>query len=241
MMSGLEAVGAYFLGVILGGVLGFVIARRLYRRPTPTARRRGFFSRWKHRRRQASGQSSQGIDRSRMSGETEEAAEDKDAQPAAADSTPRVPGPVGATEHQRSPETQRRPHARPQPKRGWMAPWLKRRTVEAEAFVVRDATGIRRAKLGMSADGWVRLRLFDEGGERCVSLGVAPDGHARLRLYDQHGESRAGLAVFPDNAGEGLVLNDQVGNPRLTVSLLDNGAADLRILDASGKVLWKAP
>jgi hypothetical protein len=122
-----------------------------------------------------------------------------------------------------------------------MAPWLKRRTVEAEAFVVRDSTGIRRAKLGMSADGWVRLRLFDEEGERCVSLGVAPDGHARLRLYDQHGESRAGLAVFPDNAGEGLVLNDQAGNPRLTVSLLDNGAADLRILDASGKVLWKAP
>jgi hypothetical protein len=100
---------------------------------------------------------------------------------------------------------------------------------------------MRRAKLGMSVDGWVRLRLFDEDGERCVSLGVAPDGCARLRLYDQHGAPRAGLAVFPDSAGEGLVLNDQAGNPRMTFSLLDDGMADLRILDVGGRVLWKAP
>ncbi len=132
-------------------------------------------------------------------------------------------------------------HPQPPQKPKWIARWLTRRTVEAEEFVVRDSTGMRRAKLGMSVDGWVRLRLFGKDGDRCVSLGVAPDGYARLRLYDQRGATRAGLAVFPDSTGEGLVLNDQVGNPRMTFSLLDDGAADLRILDAGGKVLWKAP
>ena len=125
------------------------------------------------------------------------------------------------------------------------ASWRKRRTVrqtvEAEEFIVCDSRKNRRAKLGMSRDGWVRLRLYAEGGERCLSLGVPPEGGARLRLYNQGGEPRAGLAVFPDEMGEGLVLNDQAGNPRMTISLIGGGAADLRILDESGEVLWKAP
>ncbi len=117
----------------------------------------------------------------------------------------------------------------------------KRQTVEAEEFIVRDRGGMRRAKLGMSGDGGVRLRLFDAGGECCVSLGATPDGHVRLRLYDKHGTPRAGLAVFPEEAGAGLVLNDTAGSPRMTLSLLPDGQAGLRILDTDGKVLWCAP
>ena len=168
-MSELEVVGFYFLALLLGGVLGFMIARRHPGRAM------------------------------------------------AADRPQRVLA------------------------QGWVERWLTRRTVEAEEFVVRDSTGMRRAKLGMSEDGWVRLRLFDKDGARCVSIGVTPEGSARLRLYDQHGAPRAGLAVFPENGGEGVVLNDQGGNPRMTFSLLEDGAADLRILDVDGKVLWKAP
>lgn len=126
--------------------------------------------------------------------------------------------------------------------------WAMRRTrgnatrsVEAGEFIVRDAKGQRRAKLGMGADGWVRLRLYDATGERCASLGVAPDGRARLRLYDQAGEPRAGLAVFPDDLGEGLVLKDQTGHPRITISLLDDGSGDVTIRGADGKILWRAP
>ena len=78
-----------------------------------------------------------------------------------------------------------------------MARGRRRRTVEAENFIVRDSTGTRRAKFGMSEDGGVRLRLFDENGVCCVSLGVTPTEYARLHFRDQHGALRAGLGVFP--------------------------------------------
>jgi len=112
-------------------------------------------------------------------------------------------------------------------------------TVEAEEFVVRDGTGRRRAKLGMSDDGGVRLRLLDENGVCCVSLGVTPEEHARLHLYDQQGALRAGLGVFPEDAGVGAVFHDQGGRPRMTVSVLDAGGADIRVFDEDGKVQWK--
>jgi hypothetical protein len=95
----------------------------------------------------------------------------------------------------------------------------RRRTVEAEEFVVRDSTGMRRAKFGMSEDGGVHPRLFDKDGVSRVSLGATPNEYARLRLYDQHGALRAAVAVFPDDAGVGVVLNDQAGHPRMTFSV----------------------
>jgi hypothetical protein len=115
----------------------------------------------------------------------------------------------------------------------------RKRTVEAENFVVRDSTGLRRAKFGMSEDGGVRLRLFDEHGVCCVSLGVTPNECARLHLHDQHGALRAGLGVFPEDAGVGAVFHDHAGRPRMTVSVLATGAADVRVLDEDGKILWK--
>lgn len=120
-----------------------------------------------------------------------------------------------------------------------MARRQQRRTVEAGNFVVRDATGRRRAKFGMSQDGGVRLRLFDEDGVCCGSLGVTADECACLHLHDQQGVLRAGLGVFPDAAGVGAVFNDQAGRPRLSVSVLETGTADVRVLDEEGKVLWK--
>ncbi len=115
----------------------------------------------------------------------------------------------------------------------------RRRTVEAEEFVVRDETGRRRAKLGMSRDGGVRLRLFDQTGLCCVSLGVTSEECACLHLHDQQGALRAGLGVFPNEAGVGAVFNDQAGRPRMTVSVLETGLADVRVLDEEGKILWK--
>jgi len=120
-----------------------------------------------------------------------------------------------------------------------MARRQRQRTVEAENFVVRDAAGRRRAKFGMSQDGGVRLRLFDQDGVCCGSLGVTPQDCACLHLHDRQGVLRAGLGVFPEEAGVGAVFNDQAGHPRLSVSVLGTGAADVRVLDEEGKVLWK--
>jgi len=217
MMSGLEVMGIYLLGVILGGLLGLMIARRLYGRRMPDPRPQRLIARLGQRFRRASRSGSPGAERSGKSRETEEEMVRREVRPETPDAMRRVPDPDRVAGHGQ--EEAPRSFSRPQPQRKpwWNARWLTRRTVEAEEFVVRDSTGMRRAKLGMSRDGWVRLHLFDEDGERCVSLGVAPDGHPRLCLYDQ------------------------AGNPRMTCSLLDGWAADLRILDKDGDVLWKAP
>ncbi len=91
----------------------------------------------------------------------------------------------------------------------------------------------------MSEDGAPRLRLFDEAGNCCVSLGVLAKGYGRLHLYDRQGALRAGLGVFPEDAGVGVVFNDQAGRARLTVSVLDAGVADVRVLDEQGNIAWK--
>jgi len=105
---------------------------------------------------------------------------------------------------------------------------------------VRDLTGTRRAKLGMSMDGEVRLRLFGEDGGCYVRLGVTSTECARLHLQDQHGTLRAGLGVFPEDAGVGVEFHEQAGRPRMTVVVLETGAADVSWgLDEDGKTLWK--
>lgn len=240
-MSGLQVMGIYLLGLMLGGLLGFMVARRLYGRETLQGRPQPLAARWSQRFWRAIGGGSPGVARSGKSRPAEHSTARGDERRDASGAAVRAHEPDRLADDLQS-EAARATAlpARPgKPTR--ILRWWRRRTVEAEEFVVRDSTGMRRAKLGMSVDGWVRLRLFDKSGERCVSLGVDPEGYARLRLYDQRGEPRAGLAVFPDSAGEGLVLNDQAGNPRMTFSLLDDGVPDLRILDAGGKVLWKAP
>ena len=240
-MSGLEIVGIYLLGVILGGLLGLMIARRLHGRPMRDARPPGLMISWGHRFRRSLKRRSPGAERSGNSREPEEGMVRGGERPKTPDATLRVPDLDRVAEQGQAKVTRSFSRPQPQQKPRRIARWLTRRTVEAEEFVVRDSTGMRRAKLGMSTDGWVRLHLFDKDGERCVTLGVAPDGDPRLYLYDHYGAPRAGLAVFPDSAGGGLVLNDQAGNPRMTFSLLDDGAGDLRIIDAGGNVCWKAP
>ena len=236
-MNELGVIGTYLLGVLLGGLLGFVIARRRNGHTTSDTRPQRLIARWGHRFRRASKSGSPGAKRSGKSREPDEGMGRREERP----DTPDAPDPDRVTKHGQ--EEVPRAFSGPQPQRKprWIARRLTRRTVEAQEFIVRDSTGMRRAKLGMSTDGWVRLHLFDQDGERCVTLGVAPEGDPRLYLYDQYGAPRAGLAVFPDSAGGGLVLNDPAGNPRMTLSLLDDGTGDLRILDAGGNVRWKAP
>jgi hypothetical protein len=123
----------------------------------------------------------------------------------------------------------------------WWKRWTKPSMVEAEQFVIRDSKGVRRAFLGATGDGWACLRLYDEAGNRCASVAVSGEGRAHVRLYDGASTARAGLSVFPEDLGEGLVLRDRAGRPRVTVSLLEDGTGDLNIRDKDGEITWRTP
>lgn len=71
------------------------------------------------------------------------------------------------------------------------------RVVEAERFVLRDATGKVRAELGLR-DGRPGLALFDEKGERRAQLAMLPDGSSSLTFYDRDGNARAVVRVGPE-------------------------------------------
>jgi hypothetical protein len=120
-----------------------------------------------------------------------------------------------------------------------VAHWRRRGIVEAEAFFVRDAMGRLRAKLGMSEDGGVRLRLFNEAGVCCLTLGVTETDRATLRLHDPQGALRAELGMFPEDLGVGAVFNDGAERPRMTINVLGTGAADISLLDEDRRILWK--
>lgn len=91
------------------------------------------------------------------------------------------------------------------------------RVVEAEKFVVRDASGKIRAELGTPPDGRVALTLFDRDGGLRVELRVLTNGRVGLLLYDKNGKSRAALRVLAE------------------------GGPVLGLFDKDEKLLWQAP
>jgi len=91
------------------------------------------------------------------------------------------------------------------------------RVVEAEKFVVRDASGKIRAELGAPPDGRVALTLFDRDGGLRVELRVLTNGRVGLLLYDKNGKSRAALRVLAE------------------------GGPVLGLFDKDEKLLWQAP
>lgn len=59
------------------------------------------------------------------------------------------------------------------------------RTVEAEAFVLRDAGGTARAAWAPSPEGGAALTFFDQAGKPRATLYVVSEGSATLQLSDK--------------------------------------------------------
>ena len=133
------------------------------------------------------------------------------------------------------------------------------RTVNAQAFIVTDGNGVRRAELGMSvpageAEESPWLGLFDAGGHVRACLGVDEGGLPWLEFYDAgqksvlnimvdehgpriglfHGNRKPGVHVALTERGPrmGLVAS----NGQESVDLLVSGEGPLIMLaDANGK------
>lgn len=140
-------------------------------------------------------------------------------------------------------------------------------TVEAQEFVVKDAGGVVRARLGASQSA-ASLSLFHEGGRvSLVALGGRGQG-SHLAIEDAAGKikglllldsERAGLYLSPidatgppkaqrvvfevSNQGPGgFAYYDRNGQTRAWLGAVsDDGSASAVVQDASGKQVWKAP
>lgn len=116
----------------------------------------------------------------------------------------------------------------------------KSRTVEAEAFVLRDAAGKAHAGLQLTPDGSVALALYDQAGTGRVAVRVKADGSPDVTLTDAKARTRLVLRVEPAGS-PGLVLLDEAGTPRATLYVVADGSANLQLSDKNERVFWRVP
>ncbi len=118
---------------------------------------------------------------------------------------------------------------------GQMIPRAVSKVVEAERFVLRDATGKIMAILGTEPGVPApKLFLYDQNGKTRAMLSVLADGTPGLALFDQNGKGRAGLLLLASGA-PGLGLHDQNGKNRLLLSVGADDTPGLALLDQNGK------
>jgi hypothetical protein len=140
-------------------------------------------------------------------------------------------------------------------------------TVEAQEFVVKDAGGVVRARLGASQSG-ASLNLAHEGGRANLVVSGARSQGAHLVVTDSAGRVKSLLLVNPESVGlylspvdasgpprsprvvfevlnqgtGGFAFYDRNGQSRAQLgSVSDDGSSQVMVLDASGKPFWKAP
>ncbi|MFQ5929667.1 MAG: hypothetical protein ACE5MK_08200 [Acidobacteriota bacterium] len=109
------------------------------------------------------------------------------------------------------------------------------KVVEAEKFVVRDASGKVHAALGTVNKRAVSLALIDKNGNPRVVLGVLSDGSPSLSFYDKDMNRRAVLGLRADDSPD-LALLDRDRKLRARLSLNDEGSATLVFIDSGGKI-----
>ena len=135
--------------------------------------------------------------------------------------------------------------------------------ITAREFRLVDKDGKRRARLAVSADGALRLLLFDGNTTARAGLMVLPDGSPNLLLRDKDGTVRTGLAVSGTDGmavfamfekggkkcaslqcGYGgqpaLELRPRDGKGLVSLSLPD-GKPYLWLCDKNGDTAWQAP
>lgn len=111
------------------------------------------------------------------------------------------------------------------------------RSMEAQAFVVRDDRGAARAQLGMSEDG-PALSLYDEAGVLRAALAVQLEGPI-LNLFTADGAPR--VVVGERGTTAFVVLRDADGAPRAAMAIQEDGSPSIYLLDEHMNPLFREP
>ena len=91
------------------------------------------------------------------------------------------------------------------------------RTVEANAFILKDRAGKVRAEWSFSSSGQPELFMRDAKGQERVVLGLNYYGQPDISVFDANGKER------------------------ITVDMSSDGQPELGVMDTKGNVTWKAP
>jgi hypothetical protein len=140
-------------------------------------------------------------------------------------------------------------------------------TVEAQEFIVKDAGGVVRARLGTSQSG-ASLSLSHEGGRASLAVSGGRGQGAHLAVSDSAGKVKGLLLLSPETVGlylspvdatgpprsarvvfevlsqgtGGFAFYDRNGQPRaLLGAIADDGSSLAVVQDPAGKPVWKAP
>jgi hypothetical protein len=134
--------------------------------------------------------------------------------------------------------------------------------LRARRIEVIDAAGRVRGGLGIQQDGTSELFLADSTQRRRIRLQVFVDGSLELGFYDAKGGGRAALTAFAEGTAR-LMLQDGTRRRRIFLTVLadgsqltpwdiarqgnaglmvlPNGRPALSLVDATGRVLFRAP
>ena len=136
-----------------------------------------------------------------------------------------------------------------------------RQVVEAEQFVARDAAGVVRASMGVTA-GVPAITLHDQSGAIRVGLKLDSSGNPSLSLLDGAGETKGailvdeagngsahvlgskgkeGVLLFAHSRGGAMTLSDPQGRKRIVLGATNDGSASIFIADQHGELVWYAP
>ncbi|TKJ43448.1 hypothetical protein CEE36_03690 [candidate division TA06 bacterium B3_TA06] len=118
-------------------------------------------------------------------------------------------------------------------------PLIVPRKIAAHKFVLKDRTGMSRARLYVDDSGAV-LKFADTLGLTRTMLGVADYGTSSLRFMDQGGNTRVILGVLT-NALPGLYLKDVNRRTRIGLAVLPNTEPVIFVKDENRENLWRAP
>ena len=132
------------------------------------------------------------------------------------------------------------------------------KTVEAERFVLVDASGRQRAalqvlpsgrvdlsmqdakggdsvKLGVEADGSASIGFFNPTGQRVALFGQGSDGHTELLLSSPEGKGLARLASTPNRESALTLYDTKTGRARAGLGVAATGEPALVLLDHNGR------
>ena len=115
-----------------------------------------------------------------------------------------------------------------------------RRTVTASEFVVLDAAGKERAKIGVNDDGQAGLAMYDRDNHPRAQIVIDNQGAPSVRLYDTSNKLRISVEVGTDGIPT-VRLTDNGGHPRALLGVDAEGEGGLDFYAQDGKVLREFP